>query len=177
MAQALLRQGGTAHRGLAPITRSAGARPLVVRRVAGTRGSRKQVAVNALFSFLTPKAPAAPKVDPRAGELVDELIDICSRTAAGSKASDSTKEQIAELVGGSLAWAQPRGGEGLACAAAAAAAAADRWDARMCMRRLCVARVACLQAAAVQLHIAGSGHYMRILHHARWQLEWGRRHH
>jgi hypothetical protein len=39
-------------------------------------------------------------VDPRAQELSEALIDICSSTAAGSKASATTKQEIQELVRG-----------------------------------------------------------------------------
>lgn len=60
--------------------------------------SRKVVVVRAgLFDFLAPK-PAAPAVNPRAQELSEALIDICSSTAAGSKASSTTKQEIEELV-------------------------------------------------------------------------------
>lgn len=73
---------------------------LPTRRVVAVRPSRKQVQARAFFNFLAPKAPSKATVDPRAEELVDDLIDLCSRTDAGAKASPAVKEQIAELVGG-----------------------------------------------------------------------------
>lgn len=40
----------------------------------------------------------SPAVNPRAQELSEALIDICSSTEAGSKASSTTKQEIEELV-------------------------------------------------------------------------------
>eukprot|EP00882_Tetradesmus_deserticola_P030072 GHRQ01033731.1.p1 GENE.GHRQ01033731.1~~GHRQ01033731.1.p1 ORF type:complete len:230 (+),score=61.77 GHRQ01033731.1:960-1649(+) len=69
-------------------------RTVVARAPAG----RKVLLVRAgLFDFLAPK-PAAPAADPRAQELSEALIDICSGTATGSKASPTTKQEIEELV-------------------------------------------------------------------------------
>ncbi len=67
-------------------------RHVVMGRPASRRSS---VAVSAFFSFLAPKAP---KADPRAGEIVDNLVDICTGTDAGAKASDSRRAEIEELV-------------------------------------------------------------------------------
>lgn len=51
----------------------------------------------AFFSFFTPK-PAAPAVNPRAAELVEEVIALCQGTDAGLKASPPKKEAIAAAV-------------------------------------------------------------------------------
>lgn len=76
-----------------------GSRPRpCVSRPAVARNSRQALVVRAgLFDFLTPKVATAT-VNPRAEEISEELIDICSRTAVGSKATPAIKEQIEELV-------------------------------------------------------------------------------
>lgn len=82
-------------------TRSAfkGSRPRpCISRAPVRRHNRQALVVRAgLFDFLTPK-PAAPAVNPRAQEKTEELIDLCSGTSVGSKASPAVKEQIEELV-------------------------------------------------------------------------------
>jgi hypothetical protein len=50
-----------------------------------------------LFDFLKRKS-AAPKTNPRAQELVDELVQICTPTDAGLKTSAKRVERVEELV-------------------------------------------------------------------------------
>jgi hypothetical protein len=74
----------------------------------------------------------APAVNPRAQELSEALIDICSSTAAGSKASPTTKQEIEELVRTCSGWFKSRtvqcSAESLLCTAASAATiVASKW--------------------------------------------------
>ena len=60
------------------------------------RSDRRTVSTKAgLLDFLS---PGTAKASPEAEGLVDELLEIASRTNGGSKASSDTRETIDELV-------------------------------------------------------------------------------
>ncbi len=67
-------------RGAQPRVRSAALRPSVQRRAAAP--SRRQLQVQAIFSFLGPKAPAGGNA--KAAELADELIELVSSKRASA---------------------------------------------------------------------------------------------
>lgn len=76
-----------------------GRRGLAARRpvVARAPGRRTGPQVAAFFNFLSPKSSAAA-APPRARELKDALIDVCSSTKGGAAASPDAKEEIEQLV-------------------------------------------------------------------------------
>lgn len=74
-------------------------RPIVQAR--NDRKSRRTVVeCHAFFNFFTPKPAASPAslIDPRAKPLVERLVALTSGTDAGSKASPTQKEQVADVV-------------------------------------------------------------------------------